>query len=107
MALLSSESIWFGTETTKVEPNNKVKLQEILRPLHLFLDQYFSSRKILKVFMIYNNINKKDQIFKILSPNFECLKNDKNFLIMHVIVQLHYSTRVKDNQMNFIFFIHN
>jgi len=54
---LSSESIWFGTKTTKAEPDDKVELEEILGPLHLPLGQYFDSRKILKVLMIHNNIN--------------------------------------------------
>ena len=35
--LLSSESIQFGAEITRVEPNDKVELGEILRPLHLSL----------------------------------------------------------------------
>ena len=26
-----SESIWFGTEMTRAEPNNKVELEEVLR----------------------------------------------------------------------------
>ena len=55
--LLSSESIWFGAETTRVEPDNKVELGEVLRLPHLPLGQYLGSRKILKVFMIYNNID--------------------------------------------------
>ena len=42
---LSGKSIWFD------------KLREILRPSCLPLDQYLSSRKILKIFMICNNIN--------------------------------------------------
>ena len=54
---LSSESIWFGAETTRVEPNNKVELEEILRLLCLSLGQHLGSKKILKVFMIHNNIN--------------------------------------------------
>ena len=54
----SSESIWFGAETTRMEPDDKVELGEVLRLPCLFLDQYLSSRKILKVLMIYNNINR-------------------------------------------------
>jgi len=54
----SSKSTQFGAETTRVEPDDKVELREVLRPLHLPLDQHLGSRKILKVFMIYNNINK-------------------------------------------------
>jgi len=49
---LSSESIKFGAKTTRVEPDDKVELGEILRPPHLSLDQYLDIRKILKVFMV-------------------------------------------------------
>ena len=58
---LSSKSIWFGTKITRTEPDNKVKLREVLRPLCLPLGQYLSSRKILKVFMICNNVNEIGQ----------------------------------------------
>ena len=54
---LSSESIWFGAKMTRTEPNDKIELEEVLGPLHLPLGQYLGSRKILKVFMIYNNID--------------------------------------------------
>ena len=57
--LLSSESIQFGAKTTRMEPDDKVKLREILGPLHLPLSQYLGSRKILKVFIICNNINRR------------------------------------------------
>jgi len=61
--LLSSESIQFGTKTTRMESDNKVELREILGLLHLPLGQYLGSRKILKVFIIYNNINRRDWTF--------------------------------------------
>jgi len=54
---LSSKSIQFGAKTTRTKPNNKIELQEIFRPLCLFPDQYLGSEKILKIFIIYNNIN--------------------------------------------------
>jgi len=56
---LSSESIQFGAKTTRMEPDDKVKLREILGPLHLPLGQHLGSRKILKVFIICNNINRR------------------------------------------------
>jgi len=55
---LSSESFWFGAKTTRAEPDDKVELEEVLRPPCLPLGQYLGSRKILKVFMIYNNIDR-------------------------------------------------
>jgi len=41
--LLSSKSIWFCAKTTRVEPDNKVELGEVLRPPCLPLDQYLGS----------------------------------------------------------------
>ena len=56
--LSSSEDIQFDTKTTRVKSDDKVELGEVLRPPHLPPDQHLGSRKILKVFMICNNINK-------------------------------------------------
>jgi len=58
--LLSSESIQFGVKMTKIKPDNKIELREILGLPCLPLDQHLSSRKVLKVFIIYNNINRLD-----------------------------------------------
>ena len=40
---LSSESIRFSAEITRAEPDNKVELEEILRPPHLPPGQYLGS----------------------------------------------------------------
>ena len=53
----SSESIRFGAETTRAEPEDKVELGKVLRPPHLPPGQYLGSRKMLKVLMICNNID--------------------------------------------------
>ena len=73
------------------------------------LGQYLGSRKILKVFIIYNNVNKISQTLQGVLPNFESFKNSKQFLVISIVVQLCYSKSVgvKDNQMKFIFFINN
>ena len=54
---LSSESIWFDAKMTRTESNEKVELRKILRPLCLPPGQYLGSGKVLKVFVICNNIN--------------------------------------------------
>jgi len=58
--LLFSKSIWFGAKMTRIEPDNRVELREVLRLLYLPLGQYLGSRKILKVFMICNNVDRID-----------------------------------------------
>ncbi len=64
----SSKSIQFGAKMTRVEPNDKVELGEVLGPLHLSLGQYLGSRKILKILIIRNNIDGIDQTFQNVSP---------------------------------------
>ena len=94
---------------TRVEPDDKVELEKILRPPHLPLGQYLSSRKILKVLIIHNNVDGIDRTFQIVPPNLESFEDDKQFLIMCVVVQLCHSksARVKGNWVNFIIFINN
>jgi len=106
---LSSESIWFCTETTRVEPDDKIELGEVLGPLHLPPGQYLGSREILKVLMIRNNVDGIGWTFQIVPPNFESFKDSEQFLIMCVVVQLCHSesVRVKGNWMNFIIFVNN
>jgi len=94
---------------TRAEPDDKVELGEVLGLSHLPPGQYLGSRKILKILMIYNNINGIGQTFQIVSPNLESFEDSKQFLVMYVIIQLRCSesTRVKSNWVNFIIFINN
>ena len=59
--LLPSKSIWFGTKMARIESNDKIELREVFGLLYLSLGQYLGSKKILKVFIIYNNIDRIDQ----------------------------------------------
>ena len=105
----SSESIQFCAKTTRTEPDNKVKLGKVLRLLRLPLGHYLGGRKILKVFMIHNNVDGIGRTFQIVPPNLESFKDGKQFLVMCVVVQLCHSesARVKGNWMNFIIFVNN
>jgi len=105
----SSESIQFGVQMTRAKSDNKVELGEVLGPLCLPSGQYLSSRKILKIFMIYNNINGIGWTFQIVLSNLESFKDGKQFLVMCVVIQLCHSesVRVKSNWVNFIIIINN
>ena len=72
---LSSKSVRFGAKMTRIELDDKVELGEVLRPLHLSLGQDLGSRKILKVFMICNNVDRIGQIFQVVSPNLKGFKS--------------------------------
>ena len=76
------------------------------------MDQYISNEKVLKIFkifMIYNNVNRRNQTLGIIMLNFEGFKNSQIFLVISVVIQLYKdeSPRVKDNQINFIVFVYN
>ena len=91
----SSESIRFCAETTRVEPDDKVELGEVLGLLCLPPGQYLGSRKILKVLMICNNIDEIGWTFQIMLPNLESFEDGKQFLVMCVVIQLCCSKSVK------------
>ena len=54
---LSSKRIWFGAEMARIESDNKIELRKVLRLPCLPPNQHLGSRKILKIFMIHNNID--------------------------------------------------
>ena len=83
---MSSENIWFSAEMARAKSDDKVELGKVLGPPYLPLDQYLSSRKILKVLMIHNNIDGIDRTFQIVPPNLKSFKDGKQFLVMYVIV---------------------
>ena len=93
---LSSESIQFSTKISKAKPNDKIKLGEIFKPLCLSANQHLGSRKILKIFIIYNNVDRKYQTFEIMALNFESFKYGQKFLIMNAIIQLYQNKRQLD-----------
>ena len=55
---LFSESIQFGSKTTRTEPDDKVELREVLESPCLPLGQHLGSRKVLKIFIIHDNIDR-------------------------------------------------
>ena len=94
---------------TRIEPNNKIELQKILGLLYLSAGQYLGNREVLKVVVIYNNVNEKGQTLEIVASDFESFKNGQEFFVIDIMIQLHgdESPGVKDNWVNFIIFIHN
>jgi len=86
--LSSSKSIWFGAKTARAKPDDKIELEKVFRPLCLPLDQHLGSRKILKIFMIHNNIDGINWTFQIVLPNLENFKNSEQFLVICVVIQL-------------------
>jgi len=57
-------------------------------PLDLTLSQEFSSGKVLKVFVIGDNINWSQRSCEVMSPNFEGFKGGQEFLVVYIVIQL-------------------
>ena len=57
--------------------DNEVEPREKIRPPDLLTGQYFSSRKILKVFMISDHVNRHAGTFKVVSLHPESIKDGK------------------------------
>ena len=54
---LSSKHIGFGSETSGMEMDDEVELAEKFIPSDLSAGEQFSSRKVLKIFMVCNHVN--------------------------------------------------
>ena len=66
--------------------DNEVEPREKLQPPNLLTGQYFSSRKILKVFMIGDHINWCARTFQVVLSHPESIKNGKQLFVMSVMV---------------------
>ena len=54
---LSSKCIGFGSETSGTEMDDEVELAEEFGPSDLSAGEQFSGRKVLKIFMVHNNVD--------------------------------------------------
>jgi hypothetical protein len=45
--------------------------------------------EILKVFVVGTNVNQDCCSLKVFSPNFKCLMDGQEFLVMHIVVRFH------------------
>ena len=55
---LSSKSVRFGTEASGTKLDNEVELAEEFGPSDLSACEQFSGRKVLKIFMVCNHVDR-------------------------------------------------
>ena len=67
------------------------------------MSENLRGREILKIFVIGDNVHRGGRALQVVSPGFEGLKNSKELLVMHVVVQLGRSdcARIESDQLNF------
>jgi len=59
----SSKGIWFSSKFSGMEMDDHIELVDEFRPTSLTAREEFGSCKILKVLMVYNNVNRLGQAF--------------------------------------------
>ena len=86
-----------------MKTDHQIELGKKLRPMGLLTGQNFSSKEILKVLVIHDNINGSARAFQVVSPDTESFENGQEFFVMGVIVEFRRaeSTGMECNRMNF------
>ena len=82
----SCQCIRFGTESTRMEMDDKVELRKVFGPSDLAVSEEFGCGKILQVFVVGENIDCFGGTFKIAAPGLESFKDCEQFFVVDIIV---------------------
>ena len=101
---VSSQRIRFCPEMTWTKMDSQVELGKVFRPSSLMSGKLLCSGKVLEVLMVSEHINGKGRSLEIMTPNRECSKDSKQFLVVSVIVEFgsRKGARMKGYGMDFI-----
>ena len=72
---MTSEGIGLCSKASRVEPDGKVELEEILQPAGLTVGQDLGAGEILQVLVVGDHINQRGGTLEVVSPVLEGLKN--------------------------------
>ena len=73
----SGKGVRLGTEFSRVETNDKIKLGKEFRPPGLPVSQHLRGGEILQVLVVGNNVDWRSRALKIMVPTFEGFKNSQ------------------------------
>ena len=84
--------------------DSQVELGKVFRPSSLMSGKLLCSGKVFKVLMVSENIDGKGRSLEVMTPNRECSKDSKQFLVVGVIVELgsRKGARMKGYRMDFV-----
>ncbi len=85
-----------------------VESRQKLTSTSLMMTQLLSWHEILKIFVIYDHLNRTDKVFKLWASFFECANNDHEFFIINLVVTLDWIMlleKVSDWMKNFVLII--
>ncbi len=71
----SSECIWFSSKFPQLELDYQIELGEIFRPLDLLSGKNLGGRKVFKILVVCNNVNRVHGAFKVVIPVFKSFKD--------------------------------
>ena len=84
--------------------DSQVELGKVFGPSCLTSGKLLCSGKVLKVLMVSENIDGNGRSLEVMTPNHECSKDSKQFLVVSVIVKLksQKGSRMKGYGMDFV-----
>ncbi len=85
-----------------------VESRQKLTLMSLMMTQLLSWHEILKIFVIYDHLDRTDKVFKLWMSFFECTNNDHEFFIVDLVVTFNWVMlleKVSDWMKNFVLII--
>ncbi len=82
------QSIQLIINLVEIISNAIVESRQKLTSTSLMMTQLLNWHEILKIFMIYDHLNKVDKVFKLWSSFLESANNDHEFFIIDFVVTL-------------------
>ncbi len=102
------QSIQFIIDLVEIICDAIVEFKQKLASTSLMTTQLLNWHEILKIFVIYDHLDRTDKVFKLWALFFECANNDYEFFIVDLIVTLDWIMlleKVSDWMKNFILII--
>ncbi len=105
---VTCQSIWFIIDLAEAICDVIVESRQKLTSTSLMMTQLFSWHKILKIFVIYDHLNRTDKVFKLWASFFKCMNNNHEFFIVNLVVTLNwvmFLEKVSDWMKNFVLIV--
>ncbi len=102
------QSIQFIIDLVKTICDAIVEFKQKLTSMSLMMIQLLNWHEILKIFVIYDHLDRTDRVFKLWVLFFEYANNDHKFFIIDLVVTLDWIMlleKVSDWMKNFILIV--
>src|SRR5882724_3773513 len=84
------QHIWLGAQPSCTVADQIVEPREVLRPMDLVMCELLGGHKVLKVLVIREHEYNMCRALQVVVPSLEGLKDSKQFLVIDLVVELHW-----------------